>query len=150
MAFSTSVLIDTLLQTEITPNELLAHFDAIIMLLKKYGKAVYTPKMMTIIKVTDTSIYWLIKLLIHYKKQNIADIKSIAKYIQQKSPNYISTFTVQVPKEQCVPPIQDFITKKFPNSQIQKQSNIDLWISVSWSWWHYKRNIDQDIQKLLW
>ena len=149
MSLNTSILVDTLLQTDITPNDLIVYFDSIIKLIKKYWKTVYTTQMLAILKEADITIYLLLEILIKYKKQNIADIAHLSKSIQQKSKNYIPTFTIHIPKKQYKEAIEKNIKKVFPNSQIQTQENIELGVSISWEWRHYKRDIDQDIQKLL-
>lgn len=150
MSLPSSVLITTLLDTDITPNELVVYFDTIILLIKKYWKKIYTPTMMSSIKEADISVYTILQLLLYYKKQKISDISGLSRGIQQGNIDYMPRFTVSAPEAHYQETIKKNIKKNFPTSQIRTSSNIDLWVSISWEWWHYKRNLDQDIQKILW
>lgn len=150
MSLSPSVLLDTLLDANIKPNDLIMYFDVIILLIKKHWKKLYTPVMMKAIQEADTNVSMLLQLLVHYKKGTIADIRYLSKRIKTESKDYMPSFTVSIPKEQYQKSIEENIKKNFPTSQIHATSNIDLWVSISWEWRHYKRNLDQDIQKILW
>lgn len=150
MSLSPSVLIDTLLNADIKPNDLIMYFDVIILLIKKHWKKIYTSAMMKTIQKGDNNVYVLLQILVHYKKQTIADINYLSKCIKSQSKDYMPSFTVSIPKEKYQTSIEKNIKKNFPTSQIHTTSNIDLWVSISWEWRHYKRNLDQDIQKILW
>lgn len=150
MSLSPSVLVDTLLDADIKPNDLIMYFDVIILLIKKHWKKIYTPAMMQVIQQADNNIYMLLQLLVHYKQQTIADINYLSKRIKSTSKDYMPSFTISIPKEQYQKNIEENIKKNFPTSQIHATSNIDLGVSISWEWRHYKRNLDQDIQKILW
>ncbi len=144
-----SWLITTLLETDLSPNDIVLYFMSIIALTKKYWKKLYSDSILADIQVAEPTLYSLLKILLYYKKYSISDIQYIIQSIQKQDSTYIPTFTVYVPKQQNTNTIEHYIKNKFPNSQTNIKSSIDLWIAIVGEWRHYNRNIDQDIQKLL-
>jgi hypothetical protein len=149
MPLQSSSLITTLLETDLSPNNIVLYFLSIIALTKKYWKKLYSEKILNNIQAVEPILYSLLKILLHYKKSSISDIQHIIQSIQKQDSAYIPTFTVYIPQQQHTNTIEHYIKNKFPNSQTNIKSSIDLWISIVGEWRHYNRNIDQDIQKLL-
>ena len=71
-------------------------------------------------------MYSLLKILFYHKKSKISDIQHIIQTIKKQSSTYIPTFTVYVPKQDHTDNIEHYIKNKFPNSQTNIQSSIDL------------------------
>jgi len=149
MALTTATLIDTFLQTGISPNDLLIHFEAILLLRKKYGKQIYTSRIIENIQQADPTTYAIIQILVHYNKHTILNLKYLISYIRKNIKNYIPNFTITAPTKYTTETITKHINKQFPNNSINTQDTIDIGISIAGEWRHYKRNLNQDIQKLL-
>jgi len=150
MALTTATLIDTFLQTGISPNDLLVHFESILLLRKKYGKQLYTSRIVKSIEQAEPTTYAIIQILSHYNKHSSIAIKYLISYIKKNIKTYVENFTIIAPTKKQTETITQYLHNKFPNSSINTQDTIDLGITIAGEWWHYKRNLDQDIQKLLW
>lgn len=149
MALTTKTLIDTFLQTEISANDLLVHFESILQLRKKYGKQLFTPRIMDSIKEVEPTTHTIIQILAKYNKDTLVDIKYLISYIKKNVKTYIPNFVITSPTKNQTETVTKQIHKRFPDSSVSKKDTIDLGITIAWEWWHYKRNLDQDIQKLL-
>ena len=130
-------------------NELIAHFQVLAKLLKKYGKRLFSPTMLEVIKKSDVAVHGLLCLLVLYKKSNLLAINNTIKELK-KRPDYVPNFDIYIIEDSSKQAIQDKITSKFPGSVLNLHQNINLWIEINWEGWHYKRNIDQDLQRILW
>lgn len=149
MTHTVSSLTTILLQSEIPANTLIEYLEGILVLRKKYGKKIYSKEMMTSIEDIDHWFASLLRLLVVHNAKESKDIKQIIRQIKQQSSNYKEHFTILTPKDKYTENIEKNIHHMFPNSSITHHSNIDVWIEISWEWWHYKRHLDQDIEKLL-
>ncbi len=142
-------LSDTIVRSGIPVNDIVTYLETILVLRKKYGKKIYHTDMIDLIKKAEPWVASLLHLLIVYNIIENNDIKQLCRAIKQQSKQYISQFNVFIPKEKYLTPIQEKLEKKFPHSKVNKQTNIDVGIEITWEWRHYKRNLDQDIEKLL-
>lgn len=149
MISKTQEIKDKILESWISPNDLVAYFEIIIKLIKKYWKKLKTEKFLNVIETWDSVTYYLLKILSNYKKDKINDIKNIIKEIK-KSESYKSSFHVNMIETPTKYDIQEKLNLKFPQSNIETNKNIDLWIFIHGEWRYYKRNIDQDLEKILW
>lgn len=149
MTYTVNSLAHTLLQSEIPDNMLIAYMEGLLVLRKKYGKKIYSKEILTSIEHIDTWFASLLRLLVVHSAKESKDIKQIIRQIKQQSDNYKQHFTILTPKEKYTENIEKNIHHMFPNSSVTRHSNIDVWIEISWEGWHYKRHLDQDIEKLL-
>lgn len=149
MRISNQALTKTFLETDIASNDLVVYFDILIKLLKKYKKRLLDSNILEIIKTNDETLYTFIILLKHHNKLDITSIKSISTEIKKQSTDYTPTFTVNIIKNPKENDIVEKLKSKFQNCEIKKQDWFELGAYISGEWWYYKRNIDQDLQKLL-
>lgn len=149
MTHTVSALTQRLLQSDIPANDLVAYLEGILLLDKKYGKKIYSKRILTSIEDIDSWFASLLRLLPSHNAKNRKDIKQMIRHIKQKSSNYKQNFTIFTPQDKYTEHIEKSITQIFPNSTITRQKNIHVWIEIAWEGWHYKRHLDQDIEKLL-
>ena len=131
MALTTKTLIDTLLQTGISANDLLVHFESILLLRKKYGKQLFTSRIMESIQKVEPTTYAIIQTLSHYNKHNLADIKYLVSYIRKNVKAYIQNFVITAPTKNQTETITQHIHKRFPDSSVSKKDTIDLGITIA-------------------
>ncbi|MDD3262561.1 MAG: hypothetical protein PHR61_01835 [Candidatus Absconditabacteria bacterium] len=149
MRISNQALTKTFLEADIASNDLVLYFDILIKLLKKHKKRLLDSNILEIIKANDETLYTFIILLKHHNKLDISSIKSISTEIKKQSKDYIPTFTVNIIKNPKENDIVEKLKSKFQNCEIKKQDGFELGAYISGEGWYYKRNIDQDLQKLL-
>lgn len=135
--------------SDIPANDIINYLEIISLLRKKYGKKIYQQYMIDIIQKVEPWIASLIRLLVIHNATENNDIKQLCRTIKYHNKKYISQFEVFIPKDKYLDPIQKKLQKKFPQSTIYKQTNIDMGVEIRWEWRYYKRNLDQDIEKLL-
>lgn len=140
---------EVLWNLDMSSNELIGYFQIVNTLIKKYGKRLLSPKIINIVQQADPNVYGLLLILIHHKKNKTIAIQNIIKQLKTNA-DYIPNFEVHMIEDSHKHSIQDKIKERFPWSVVHVHHNIDLWVSVSGEWWHYKRNIDQDLKKILW
>lgn len=150
MRINNQKLAQIFLNTSIKTNDLITYFDISIKLIKKYKKKLVLSDVLSIIKNVDENLYTIIMILNYYDKLNISSIKNIVSEIKQQSKEYSPTFNVNIIEHSQKHDIEKLLTDKFPKCTVKKNQNLDLWAYIHWEWWYYKRNIDQDLQKLLW
>lgn len=148
MRTTNKTLAETFLQTWIPTNDLVSYFDIIIKLFKKYKKRIFDKEILDIIKGINEELYSILVILQHYNKKTLISIKNIISEIKQLSKDYTPTFTVNSIEENK--DIEQLLEKKFPKCSVKKRDNLEVWVYIHWEWRYYKRNIDQDLQKLLW
>lgn len=142
-------IINIISESSLSANDVVFYFEIIARLIKKYWQKLQAPQIENTIKQCDEKIYFLLQVLQKYKKNNISDIKTIIKEIKNKS-EYNPSFEINMIGTSTKYDIEERIQKKFPQSKIKTNKNIDLWIFIHWEWRYYKRNIDQDLEKVLW
>jgi len=142
-------IINIISESSLSSNDTVFYFEIISKLIKKYWQKLQDIQIQNIIKKCDEKIYFLLQVLQKYKKDNIPDIKTIVKEIKNKS-EYNPSFEINMIETSTKYNIEEKIQKKFPQSTIKTKNNIDLWIFIHWGWRYYKRNIDQDLEKVLW
>lgn len=148
MIISNKELSKILLQSDIPTNDLVNYFHIIIKLIKKYWSKIFTTKTIKNIQSIDSQISTLLEIIQKYNKNNISEIKSLIKILKE-SQWYIPSFEVNMIEMSEKYYIHQKLKSKFQKSNIKTNKNIDLWIFVSWEWRYYKRNIDQDLEKIL-
>ncbi len=148
MIISNKELSKILLQSDIPTNDLVNYFQIIIKLIKKYWSKIFTTKTLENIQSIDSPMWVLLEIIQTYNKNKISEIKSLIKILKE-SEWYIPSFEVNMIETSEKYDIHQKLKSKFQKSNIKTNKNIDLWIFVSWEWRYYKRNIDQDLEKIL-
>ena len=150
MRLNDKTVVHTLLESTITTNDLVIYFDSIIILLKKHRRNIQSSTIADIIKKIDPTLYTVIEILLLAHKCTISDIKELSKIVKQSDTTYKKIFDVALTKDSVqYKTIEKELSTKFPESQITQNANEDLGAYVHGEWRYYKRNIDQDLQKML-
>jgi len=150
MRITNKALSQIFLDWWIAVNDLILYLEASMKLLKKYKKKLILSDILSVIKDVDKNLYSIVIILQYYEELDISSIKNIIKEIKQESKDYVPTFTINIIEQSQKYNIEDLLNKKFPKCSVKKNQNLDVWAFIHWEWWYYKRNIDQDLQKLLW
>lgn len=143
-------LVDLLVQSPIATNQLIQYLEVILLLLKKYGKRLYRPSILQAIHSIEPWIASLLRLLHTYAISTPYAIQQLCTTIKRRRTDYIPQFTVFSPKEEYVSHIQHQLQQQFSQCRVHHQPTLEVGIEITGEWWHYKRHLDQDIEKLLW
>lgn len=131
-------------------DELINYFNIIKLLIKKYWLKVVSQEFISKISIVDTKLVDFIKLLDLVWKLNLKTINEITRLIKNKRIDYTKTFVL---KWQSVnnleSKVDNIIKSKLNKSQVSVVDSNSLWLEVNWEWMYYKRNIDDDLNKLL-
>jgi len=121
-----------------------------VVLLKKHGKNIQSSTITDIIKKVDPTLYTIMEILLLAHKCTIRDIKDISKMLRQTDKAYKKIFDVEVTKDTPqYKTIEKKITSEFPEAKITQNDHTDLGAYIHGEGRYYKRNIDQDLQKML-
>lgn len=138
-----------LLELGLPSNDLVLYFQIISKLIKKYWKRIFSTSVLDCIREADVNTYVLLQILHKHKKFKLSDIKSLVKDTKENK-DYLPSFEINMIETSQKYNIQEKLQIKFPKSYIKTNKNLDLWILVKWEGRYYKRNIDQDLEKILW
>ncbi len=138
-----------MLECDITSNDLITYFGILIKLLKKHKKRLLDSSILDIIKEQDNNLYNLINIFKHYNKLDTTSIKNISTEIKKQSSDYIPTFAVNIIEHPKKNDVVERLQSKFPKCEVKQYDGFEIGAYISGEWWYYKRNIDQDLQKLL-
>lgn len=122
-------------------------FETVFVISKKYSKLLSLSGFMNVIKDTNKDLFDLIILLKEIKKLNNRDLKWIVNQIKKDSQKNEKSIKVSV-KSEFKNLIENNLKEKFNNSQIYINNQSELWITVNWNWMIYKRNIENDLNKI--
>ena len=105
---------------------------------------------MDIIQKGAPTLYAVMEILLLAHKCTIRDIKDLSKILKQTDKAYKRIFDVEVTKDTIqYKTIKEKLMSEFPESKITQNSNTDLGAYIHGEGRYYKRNIDQDLQKML-
>lgn len=151
MRLDNTAIVHTLLESKIPTNDLVVYFDSIIKILKKYGKNIQSTTFAGIIKDVDPTLTKMIEMLVMTNKCTIADVKALTKLLKQTAKDYKQVFAVELTDNaHHGKAIEEKLATKFAQAHISKSEAANLWAYVHGEGRYYKRDIDQDIQKMLW
>ncbi len=150
MSINNHTLTSSFLELNIPVNDLMDHFSIIIKLLKRHWKNISAQYVIDSIKNSDENTYQILMFLIRNNKAKITSIKAIGNLIKKQSENYIPSFELNTIETTDSHDIKEKIKDKFNQCNINTKQNKVFWIFVNWEGWYYKRDIEQDLQKLLW
>lgn len=128
-------------------NKYLNLFEIVFVISKKYSKLLSLQEFMNVIKTTNKDLFDLIILLKEIKKLNNKDLKWIVNQIKKDSQKNEKTIKVSV-KSDFKNLIENNLKEKFNNSQIDINNQNELWITINGNWMIYKRNLENDLNKI--
>lgn len=134
-----------------TQNQtLLHHFILLQQLLKSHGKrCLEHPAYLQALKTHCVEAYDLALLLKKLNKLTPKHLQYIITLLRKYTTTQSSSFVVtsDISHHQN---IAHALHDTFDNVTLDFQSSPDIGIAIAWSWYHYKRNLDKDLQLLLW
>ena len=132
-------------------DELLEYFNLIEQIIKKYSKEIKNHKFLDTILNMDESLKIFIEILIKFSKFNKKDINSIKVLLKRNNNNYKKHIKIWIPKIDWNfnKDINSYIDTKFKNVEVSEWEIDDLWISIVWEGYYYKRSLNKDIEKIL-
>jgi len=142
-------LINILLWAWIKPNMLVDSFSIIAKLIKKHGKMLFTEKYIQEISQVASNLWNLISILKAVHKIDYKDMKSLILMTKRLADNYSPEFQISSDSNDHNQKLKDYINTKFQESNINTNVLDKIWVSVSWEWRYYKRDLDSDLEKIL-
>ncbi|MCF7834704.1 hypothetical protein K9M48_01440 [Candidatus Gracilibacteria bacterium] len=128
-------------------NKYLNLFEIVFVISKKYSKLLSLQEFMNVIKTTNKDLFDLIILLKEIKKLNNKDLKWIVNQIKKDSQKNEKTIKVSV-KSDFKNLIENNLKEKFNNSQIDINNQNELGITINGNGMIYKRNLENDLNKI--
>ncbi len=149
MKLTNTNLIEILLWSWINPNQLIDLFFVISKLNKKFWKLLFSSKYIDEISNIDKTVWDIILILKKTNKIQYQDTKNLINIVKSKAQDYSPEFTIQSSSDVDISDFKKHITSRFKNSKINLKSTDEIWVSVSWEWWYYKKTLNSDIEKML-
>lgn len=148
MNLNNKKLIEILLSWGVSANIMVDMLSSIWLLTKRHGKILYTQKYIDSVSKVDNNLWHLLLILKKTNKMTQKDIKHLIELIKSSTDNYKKEFIISTNIENKT--INEHLKSKFNDSQIETKLQDNLWIKISWEWWYFKKDLDLDLQKLLW
>lgn len=148
MNINNKELINILLWADIKANSLVNMLSAAWILSKRHGKMLYTKAYINEVKKVDKDLWYLLSLLKKVNKTTQKEIKNLIVVIKNNIDSYHKEFTISASTKNNS--ITEYLNDKFKDSKVETKVQEDLGINISWEWWYFKKDLDLDLQKLLW
>ncbi len=131
-------------------KHLIRYLLVVVSLVKIYGhKLNISWEYLQIISKKHSDIAGLYTLLHTLDKTNIKDLNDIIKICKKIYVQYRKEFSITADSSsQKI--LTEYIHKNFPNADITIDNSVALWIDIKWEWYRYHRNIDNDLDTILW
>lgn len=149
MKTTNTKLINILLWAWIKPNLLVHNFLILWKLIKKYGKMLFTQKYIKEISNIDQGLWNLILILKATGNVWYQDTKNLVVLVKRLAKNYCLEFEIESDSKEHNDDFKKYINTKFQNSQINTKVLEKIWVSISWEWRYYKKDLDSDLGKIL-
>lgn len=149
MHITNTVFVPYLLDTKIPSNELVQYLEMILKLNKKYGKKLYVSEVITNLKELDIHLHDILLLLWHFQKNKTTTIKTLIRMIKTLARDYKDVFSVNGDSDVHKEKLTAYLENNFDKSLINQNNKSTSWIAIKGEWWYYKRDLDQDLRKLL-
>ncbi len=150
MKFTSNKLIEIILSSWIDPNKLVDLLFLVSKLIKKYGKMLFNQKYIKEISSINKDLWDIINILNIVDKKSYNDVKFIIILIKKVAENYFLKFSINSDSSEHNKLIENYIKNKFTKSKVELDTKWKLWISVSWEWRYYRKDLDSDLKKILW
>lgn len=150
MKITNTHLIDILLWSGIQANLLVDNLFVIWKLIKQHGKMIYTERYINEILVADKTIWELVTVLKKSDKTKYQDIKNLINMIKSKAEDYKLEFSINSDSKYHNDIVTSHLKKEFKDSNMNTNIVDNIWINVSGEWRYYKKDLDSDLDKILW
>lgn len=126
------------------------YVKTISILFKKYKKNIFLSDYKISIKKHNENIRNFIEFLWNHGFRNKKDIETLVKTIESQSTTPKFMLQVQKPSQQSIHKKIDTVLKKdFATYTLEDNDYSKLGIQIKWNGYHYKRNLDSDLDILL-
>jgi len=150
MKTTNTELIDAILWSWIQANDLVNKFVVISKLIKKHGRMLFTETYIKEISIVDQNIWNMLSILKALDKTWYQNIKSLIKVTKSLSKDYKPEFTVSSDSQSHNDILKGHISTKFDSSTTNTDVVDRLWVSISGEGRYFKKDIDSDLDKILW
>jgi len=150
MKIKNTELVNTLLWAWVNPNLLVDGFLVVWKLIKRHGKVLFTDKYINEISNINKDISSIISILKSVNKITYQNTKDIVSLIKKMADNYKMEFIISSDSKEHNKKLENHLDDKFKDLQTHKDILQKLWVSVSWEWRYFKKDLDSDLEKLLW
>lgn len=148
MYFTNKQFIETITSTGVSTNQIVDYLKIVSLLIKKYWRIIYSTQFLETIKNNFIEVYNIINILKKTNKHSLLSIKKLIS-ILKKNTDYKENFQIEIQENENYEKVKNYINSKFESSSVEQKSAENISIKISWEWWYYKRNLDQDIEKLI-
>jgi len=124
-------------------------FSIIAKLIKKHGKMLFTEKYIQEISQVASNLWNLISILKVVHKVDYKDMKSLILVTKRLADNYNPELQISSDSKDHNQKLKDYINTKFQESNINTNVLDKIWVSISWEWRYYKKDLDSDLGKIL-
>ena len=110
----------------------------------------YTKKYIEKVSTVDKNVWAILFILKNIGKVSYEEIKSLIKITKMVSKEYKPEFVIRSDSQIHRNKLSEYIRAKFDNCEVTTGTLGKVWVSISWEWRYYRRNLDSDLKKLLW
>lgn len=148
MKISNTKFLDIVLQSGISVNELAWYFSVILKLSANYGLVIFSNDYLLVIEKQDKIVGDLLLLLKKIKHTNYKQIKQLYNTILRHS-GYTSSFVLELDGKVFEKNIEDYLSQKFWERDFIHKEYLWEWVKIKWWDRYFKKDLDQDINKIL-
>lgn len=130
-------------------DSLISLIDQSLALLKQYGRNLKTPKNIETIRNIDSKLADFLVLMDDIGKLNKKNLTKIKFILKNSGKDYKKQFVLTTNKD-ISNEINSSLNQKFGDVALSYQQSSTVWLALKWEGYYFKRNIDWDIDKLLW
>lgn len=145
---SNTKFLDIILQTGISVNELDWYFSVILKLSTNYGLIIFSNDYLSIISQQNKTVSDLLILLKKIWYVNYKQIKQLHNIIVRHS-DYKPSFVLELDDKRFEKDIETHLSDKFWKIDFIHKEYKWEWLKINWWDWYFKKDIDQDIDKIL-
>jgi len=150
MFISNETLVNQYFAPNIKDKDFLRYFMAIKQMIKKYGKrSLDIPAYLEALKKYSPASYEVVVLLKSLNKLEIRHINQITLLLKKKYAESKKEFAITTEKN-IQNQIGSFVTDTFKNVDLDYKDSSKVGIDVKWEGYRYKRDLDRDLNLLLW
>ncbi len=142
-------LVEIMLADNVDPNILVRNLEVGVKLIKKYGKALFADMHIAAVKEVAKDVYMLLIVLRHAKKTDISSVKAVISLVKQRSDRYTWEYKVNSDSQVHNDTLKEFVQNSFAWAHVEHHVVEKQKVSVTGEWRYYKRDLEQDLKKLL-
>lgn len=149
MKLTNTNLIGILLWSGINPNQLIDLFFVVSKLNKRFWRLLFSSKYIDEIYNIDKTVWDIIVILKKTNKIQYQDVKNLISIVKNNAKDYSPEFNINSTSGINISGLEKHINLKFKDSKINHKSIDEIWVSINWEWWYYKKTLNSDIEKIL-